>query len=135
MGKKSVKANNAFLMGSILMIVLVLLVVVLFVFLSFKIHEKKEVTFSGRYDIRIERNATNHPMTLYLNDSLLFQGTPAAPMTLSVDRFELESALLVVNDETDMVSILPLPDKSATVFVGIDSLGYSSDGETVRIER
>ncbi len=135
MGKKSVRANNAFLIGSVLMIVLVLLVVVLFVFLSFKIYEKEEFTFNERYDIKIEQNAVNHPVTLYLNDSLLFQGTPGAPMTLSIERFELESTLLVVNDETDMVSILPLPAKSAKVSVGIDSLGYLSDGETVSIER
>lgn len=135
MGKKSTKANNAFLIGSLLMIVLVLLVVILFVFMSYKIYEKKDTSFSERYDIKIEKSAVNHPMSMYLNDSLLFQGTPQAPMTLTIDRFELESSLLVVDDETDVVAILVLPEKSAKVSVGIDSLGYSSEGKSVRIPR
>ena len=41
MKRKSTRANNAFLLGSILMIVLVLVVVVLFLFMSFKLYDKK----------------------------------------------------------------------------------------------
>ncbi|MCQ2084498.1 MAG: hypothetical protein MJY58_08430 [Bacteroidaceae bacterium] len=135
MGKKTSKSNNAFLIGSIIMIVFVLLVVVLFVFLSFKIYDKKETSYNDQYTISIGKTALGSPMTLYLNDSLLFQGTPQAPMTISIERFQMESSLLVVDDETDVVSVLPLPEKTSRVFVEKDSLGYSADGRSVSIPR
>lgn len=116
MGKKIRKANNAFLLGSIILFVLLLVVIVLFLFAAFKIYDKKEADYSNdRYEIVLDRSTLNSPMTVYMNDSLLFSGTPASQMTLSVDRFAQESSLLVVDGNTDNVSILALPQSSAKV--------------------
>ena len=116
MGKKIRKANNSFLLGSIILFVLLLVVIVLFLFASFKIYDKKESDYSkDRYEIVLDRSTLNSPMTVYMNDSLLFSGTPASQMTLSVDRFAQESSLLVVDGNTDNVSILALPQSSAKV--------------------
>lgn len=116
MGKKIRKANNAFLLGSIILFVLLLVVIVLFLFAAFKIYDKKEADYSNdRYEIVLDRSTLNSPMTVYMNDSLLFSGTPASQMTLSVDRFAQESSLLVVDGNTDNVSILALPQNSAKV--------------------
>lgn len=116
MGKKIRKANNAFLLGSIILFVLLLVVIVLFLFAAFKIYDKKEADYSNdRYEIVLDHSTLNSPMTVYMNDSLLFSGTPASQMTLSVDRFAQESSLLVVDGNTDNVSILALPQSSAKV--------------------
>ena len=110
--RKTARANNAFLLGSLILIVLVLVIVVLFLFLSLKIYEKKENTsYTEQY--RIELGTS--PVTIYLNDSLLFNGTPQPGFTLSVGRFEEESSLLIVDGKTQIVSVIELPDHSQTV--------------------
>lgn len=113
MRRKTARANNAFLLGSLILIVLVLVVVVLFLFLSFKIYDKKE--YSERYEIVLGTSTLNTPLTVYVNDSLLFEGTPQSPLTLSVGRFAQESTLLIVDGTTKGVSTIALPEHSETI--------------------
>lgn len=122
MAKRTTKANNAFLIGSILMIVLVLLVVVLFIFLAFKIYDRRDGQYSERYEIRMGQSLTGCPTTLYMNDSLLFQGTPGAAMTFQVDRFAQQSTILVVDGESDVVTTVEMPVKSARIIIEADSV-------------
>lgn len=114
--RKTSRANNAFLLGSLILIVLVLVIVVLFLFLSLKIYEKKENTsYTEQYRIELGTGTAGSPVTIYLNDSLLFNGTPQPGFTLSVGRFEEESSLLIVDGKTQIVSVIELPDHSQTV--------------------
>lgn len=116
--RKSTRANNAFLLGSILMIVLVLVVIVLFLFMSFKLYDKKNAYKSDRYEIILGSSTLGSPITVYLNDSLLFNGTPQSTLTLSVGRFEEESSLLIVDGMTDKVTTIELSEHSETVHIG-----------------
>ena len=122
--RKTARANNAFLLGSIVMIILVLVIVVLFLFFSFKIYEKQEQeTFNGdRYKIVLGKTTLNSPLSVYINDSLLFSGTPAQTLTLSIDRFVKESSLMIVDNTTDRVSTIELPEHSANLV--IEKEGY-----------
>ena len=122
--RKSTRANNAFLLGSILMIVLVLVVIVLFLFMSFKLYDKKNAYKSDRYEIILGNSTLGSPITVYLNDSLLFNGTPQSTLTLSVGRFEEESSLLVVDGETDRVTTIELSQHSETVRIGKNKDGF-----------
>ena len=122
--RKSTRANNAFLLGSILMIVLVLVVTVLFLFMSFKLYDKKNAYKSDRYEIILGNSTLGSPITVYLNDSLLFNGTPQSTLTLSVGRFEEESSLLVVDGETDRVTTIGLSKHSETVRIGKNKDGF-----------
>ena len=122
--RKSTRANNAFLLGSILMIVLVLVVTVLFLFMSFKLYDKKNAYKSDRYEIILGNSTLGSPITVYLNDSLLFNGTPQSTLTLSVGRFEEESSLLVVDGETDRVTTIELSQHSETVRIGKNKDGF-----------
>ena len=116
MRRRTTRANNSFLLGSLVMIVLVLVVVVLFLFLSFRIYDKKDhASYAERYDIVFDKSALDTPLTIYINDSLLFSGTPRPELTLSVGRFAKESSLLVVDDATKGVSTIALSDRSETV--------------------
>lgn len=122
--RKTARANNAFLLGSIVMIILVLVIVVLFLFFSFKIYEKQEQeTFnSDRYKIVLGKTTLKNPLTVYINDSLLFSGTPQSTLTLSVGRFAKESSLMIVDNTTDRVSTIELPEHSANLV--IEKEGY-----------
>ena len=122
--RKTARANNAFLLGSILMIVLVLVVTVLFLFMSFKLYDKKNAYKSDRYEIILGNSTLGSPITVYLNDSLLFNGTPQSTLTLSVGRFEEESSLLVVDGETDRVTTIELSQHSETVRIGKNKDGF-----------
>ena len=118
MKRKTARANNAFLLGSLVMIVLVLVIVVLFLFLSFRIYEKKPDAFNGdRYEIVLGNSTLGHPVTVFMNDSLLFEGTPQSTLTLSVGRFAQESSLLIVDGTTDKVSTIVLSQHSETVTI------------------
>jgi hypothetical protein len=124
MKRKSTRANNAFLLGSILMIVLVLIVVVLFLFMSFKLYDKKNAYKNDRYEIVLGSSTLGSPLTVYMNDSLLFNGTPQSTLTLSVGRFAEESSLLVVDGETDKVTTIELSEHSETVQIGKNKDGF-----------
>ena len=125
MKRKTTRANNAFLLGSLVMIVLVLVVVVLFLFLSFRIFDKKEKpTYNDRYEIVLGPSVLGAPLSVYMNDSLLFNGTPQSSLTLSVQRFAQQSTLLIVDDNTDQVSTIELPEHSETVRIGKKGSDY-----------
>ena len=115
MKRKTARANNTFLLGSLIMIVLVIIVVVLFLFAAFRIYDKKNDRFSERYDIVLGTSTLGSPLSIYMNDSLLFNGTPQSPLTLSVGRFAQESSLLIIDEETETVSAITLSDRSQTV--------------------
>ena len=115
MKRRTTRANNAFLLGSLIMIVLVVVVVVLFLFASFKIYEKKQNRFNERYDIVLGASTLGSPLSVYMNDSLLFDGTPQSVLTLSIGRFAEESSLLIVDGATDIVTTIALSNHSETV--------------------
>ena len=118
MARKSIRANNNFLLGSLVMIVLVLAVVVLFLFYSFRIFDKQKQQFaSDRYEIVLGESTLGSPLTVYMNDSLLFNGTPQSVMTISVARFASESSLLIADGETQRVKTFSLPEHSAKVTI------------------
>ena len=123
MRRKTARANNAFLLGSLIMIVLVLVVVVLFLFMSFRIYDKKGHDYAERYEIVLDESALNSPVAIYMNDSLLYSGTPESALTLSVGRFAQESSLLIVDGETDIVSPITLSNQSETVTIVKDKKG------------
>ena len=128
MRRKTARANNAFLLGSLIMIVLVLVVVVLFLFMSFRIYDKKGHDYAERYEIVLDKSTLDSQLTIYINDSLLYSGTPESVMTLSVGRFAQESSLLIVDGETNIVSPIVLSNQSETVTIVKDKNGsYRKD--------
>lgn len=130
MGKKTARANNNFLLGSLVLIVLVMVTVVIFLFWAFRLDLKKENSFSGRYEIVLDGSTSGTPLSVYVNDSLLFSGTPGARLTLSVNRFAQESSLLVVDGATDRVTVHELPEESARVTVSRKDDGFAFDTQS-----
>jgi hypothetical protein len=123
MKRRTTRANNSFLLGSLVLIVLVLVVVVLFLFLSLRLFDNKNVQYTERYEIVLDQSALDTPLSIYLNDSLLYSGTPRPDLKLSVGRFAQESSLLIVDNNTDIVSTIALSNHSETVTVIKDKNG------------
>ena len=123
MKRRTIRANNSLLLGSLVLIVLVLVIVVLFLFLSLRLFDNKNVQYTERYEIVLDKSALNSPLSIYMNDSLLYSGTPQSNLTLSVGRFAQESSLLIVDDNTDIVSPIELSNHSETVTVIKDKNG------------
>lgn len=130
MGKKTARANNNFLIGSLVLIVIVMVTVVIFLFWAFRLDLSKESSFSGRYEIVLDGSTSGTPLSVYVNDSLLFSGTPGARLTLSVDRFAQESSLLMVDGATDIVTVHELPEESARVTVSKNASGFLFETES-----
>lgn len=116
MGKRTTFANKTFMLGSFVMMVLLILIVFVFLMWAFKINKSQtDQKFSDRYEITLGTTTFGEPMNLYVNDSLLFSGTPSSETTLSFTRFAEESSLLIVDTETDQVSLISLPEKQGKI--------------------
>ena len=119
MGKLTTKANNAFLLGGIIMMVMVLLIVVIFVFWALRLDRKMNLgqTYHEKYEFVLDESTLNQPLQMYVNDSLIFSGTHSTVFTLNVDRFATESTLLVIDTESDMVSLIELSEEGEKLII------------------
>ena len=127
MGKRATIANKIFLFSSMVFMIVVLLTVAIFLYLAFRMNRNKEDEFNSRYEIVLGNSTIDKPVSLYVNDRLLFKGTPASQLTLTIDRFAKESGLLVVDGITDVVTVYTLPEKSAKITIEKSSEGFGFD--------
>lgn len=119
MGKKISRANNSFLLGTFVLMILLFLTVFLFLMWAFRAFDKDNAARQkgDTFEFILDKSTLDKPMSLYVNDSLIFSGTPSAAITLQINRFADESTLLAVDGETDKVSPIGLPDKSARLLL------------------
>ena len=98
----------------------VLFITALFLYLSYTLKRdaNKAVTYEGRYLIEINTDFAGESLSIYVNDSLLLNGTmPDTLITFEIKRFAEESALILVDNTTDTVSPFSLDKEGSKVFV------------------
>ena len=98
----------------------VIIVIVIFLYMSFRLKSDKENNrhFSGIYNIELIKGFIGDSISIYVNDSLLFNRKIAQDsVRLQVDRFADESALLVVDNYTDKVSTFSLRESGEDVYL------------------
>ena len=98
----------------------VLFITGLFLYLSytFKRDADRKVTYEGRYLIEMSSDFRGENLSIYVNDSLLMNATmPDTLVALEVERFAEESALIVVNNATDIMTPFNLAPKGSKVLV------------------
>lgn len=98
----------------------VLFITGLFLYMSytFKRDADRKVTYEGRYLIEMSADFRGESLSIYVNDSLLLNATmPDTLVTLEVERFAEESALIVVDNATDAMSPFNLTPKGSKVVV------------------
>ena len=127
MGKLTTKANNAFLLGGLIMMVMVFLIVFIFILWAFRIDRKMDLgeKYHQRYEFVLDESTLNKPLQMYVNDSLIFSGTPTTVFTLNIDRFATESTLLIVDGESDMVSLIELSEEGDKLIIRKEGTEYT----------
>ena len=106
----------------------VLFITGLFLYLSytFKRDADRKVTYEGRYLIEMSSDFRGENLSIYVNDSLLMNATmPDTLVALEVERFAEESALIVVNNATDIMTPFNLAPKGSKVLVKKQTRGLS----------
>lgn len=106
------RTNRQFMIGNTLVFVGVLFVVVLFIYMSLRLQAQKSDThyYNEMYRIKLTEGFSDAEYTIYMNDSIIFDGkvTPDSRQ-LEVMRFAEETSLLIVNKATEQVAIFELP--------------------------
>ena len=98
--------------------VLVVCGIFLYMAYTFKRDANKKVTYEGRYHIEVSNDFAGENLSVYVNDSLLWnQAMPDTLVTLDIDRFAEENALLIVDNKTDIAIPFNLDKKGSKVLV------------------
>ena len=98
--------------------VLVVCGIFLYMAYTFKRDANKKVTYEGRYHIEVNNDFAGQSLSIYVNDSLLWnQAMPDTLVILDIDRFAEESALLIVDNATDTATPFNLDPNGSKVVV------------------
>ena len=92
-------------------------VVVIFVYMSMRLQREKqeERHFIETYTISLVKGFAGDSISLFVNDSLITNRImPEEPYTVEVGRFAEQSALLIVDNNTELVSTFDLSERGGT---------------------
>ena len=120
MGRKRQNPHKNFMVFNAVLFIAVLVVCGIFLYMAytFKRDANKKVTYEGRYHIEVNKDFAGQSLSIYVNDSLLWnQAMPDTLVTLDIDRFAEESALLIVDNVTDTATPFNLDPKGSKVVV------------------
>ena len=120
MSKKRYNPHQKFMVFNAVLFFAVLIVCGIFLYMAytFKRNANKKVTYEGRYHIEMSEDFAKEDLSVYINDSLLWNQTmPDTLVTIHIDRFAEESALIIVNKETDNATPFNLDPKGSKVKV------------------
>ena len=120
MGRKRQNPHKNFMVFNAVLFIAVLVVCGIFLYMAytFKRDANKKVTYEGRYHIEVNNDFAGQSLSIYVNDSLLWNQTmPDTLVTLDIDRFAEESALLIVDNTTDTATPFNLDPKGSKVVV------------------
>lgn len=120
MSKKRYNPHQKFMVFNAVLFFAVLIVCGIFLYMAytFKRDANKKVTYEGRYHIEVSEDFAKENLRVYINDSLLWdQAMPDTLISINIDRFAEESALIIVNKETDNATPFNLDPKGSKVMV------------------
>ena len=120
MSKKRYNPHQKFMVFNAVLFFAILIVCGIFLYMAytFKRDVNKKVTYEGRYHIEVSEDFAKENLRVYINDSLLWdQAMPDTLISINIDRFAEESALIIVNKETDNATPFNLDPKGSKVMV------------------
>lgn len=120
--------NKQFMIGNGILAFAVILIVVIFVYMSMRLQREKEGEryFAETYTITLAKGFTGDSISVFLNDSLLMnKKIIEEPYSLEIKRFAEQSALMIVNNATEKLSLFELSEKGGTY-------RFEKEGEEVK---
>lgn len=119
MDNKSINSNKQFMIGNGILAFGVFFIVCLFLYLSFRTSKTdKTKVSSDLYTIQIGSSFAGDSISVYVNDSLLLNCTMGSTaLTLQVNRFAEENALMIVDNKSDEITPFSLNPKGSIVNV------------------
>lgn len=119
MDNKSINSNKQFMIGNGILAFGVFFIVCLFLYLSFRTSKTdKTKVSSDLYTIQIGNSFAGDSISVYVNDSLLLNCTMGSTaLTLQVNRFAEENALMIVDNKSDEITPFSLKPKGSIVNV------------------
>lgn len=121
--------NKQFMVGNGILAFAVIFVVVIFVYMSMRLQQKKdgERYFTEIYTITLAKGFSGDSVSILINDSLLMDKKIAEePFSFEVKRFAEQSALMIVNNATDKLSLFELSEKGG-------NYRFEKEGEEVKL--
>ena len=118
--------NKQFMVGNGILAFAVIFVVVIFVYMSMRLQQQKSDhrNFIETYTITLTKGFAGDSISI--NDSLLVNRTMAEePFILEVKRFAEQSALMIVNNATEKLSLFELSEKGG-------EYRFEKEGEEVK---
>ena len=106
--------NKQFMVGNGILAFAVIFVVVIFIYMSLRLQKEKqsERHFLETYSINLVKGFTGDSLSLFINDSLVMKKTiMEEPVAVDINRFAEESALMIVDNITEQVSVFDLSKK------------------------
>ena len=102
--------NKQFMVGNGILAFAVIFVVVIFVYMSLRLQREKEANrhFSETYSIQLTKGFVGDSISLFVNDSLIMN------KQIKEERFAEQSALMIVNNQTETVAAFDLSEKGGT---------------------
>jgi len=120
MAKSHLNINKAFMVGNGILAFAVIIIVVIFVYLSFRNRndDENQRSYAEIYNIQLVTGFTGQSTSLYINDSLIVnQIIPHDSFNIQIKRFAEQSALLVVNNDSEKVSTFDLSERGGNIFL------------------
>ena len=109
--------NKQFMIGNGILAFAVIFVVVIFVYMSMRLQQRKEGerNFIETYTITLTKGFAGDSISLFVNDSLIAnQVMQEEAFTVEVGRFAEQSALMIVDNKTEIASVFDLSEKGGT---------------------
>ncbi|WP_294632156.1 hypothetical protein [uncultured Bacteroides sp.] len=109
--------NKQFMIGNGILAFAVIFVVVIFVYMSLRLQRQKDAerNFIEMYTITLTRGFVGDSLSLLINDSVLVnQRIAEEPFSIDVRRFAEQSALLIVDNATEELSLFELGERGGT---------------------
>lgn len=118
--------NKQFMIGNGILAFAIIFVVVIFIYMSFRLKRQLDAEryYNEVYTISLTKGFVGDSLSILINDSLIANKLiTEEPFILEVTRFEEQSALMVVDNRTDMLSTFDLSEKGGTVSLVKDEDG------------
>ena len=106
--------NKQFMIGNGILAFAVIFIVVVFVYMSMRLQRNKEADrhFIETSTINLTKGFVGDSLSLFVNDSLIMdKQISEEPVTVEIGRFAEESALMIVDNITEQVSVFDLSEK------------------------